>query len=73
VSLRESTSGPDQYWSETLPPSAGQYETIAVLALELLEVDRPEHRLAASIAITRLRAALQGEDRPPALPRVEAF
>jgi hypothetical protein len=73
VSLRESTSGPDQYWSDRLAPSPGQYETIAVLALQLLEVAPPATRLDASIAITRLRAALQGEDRPPALARLEEF
>lgn len=66
--------GPDAMWSEDLPPSRGQYQTIAVLALELLSVKAPQHRLDASIAITRLRHALLTEDAPrPLGAEVEPF
>ena len=71
--LRSSVHGPDQYWSDKLPPSRGQYQTIAVLALQLLEVEAPQSRLDASIAITRLRHALQSPDGPRRPPPVEPF
>lgn len=49
--------GPDAYWSTDLAPSRGQLSTIALLACELLGIDRPAHRLDASIVIARLRSA----------------
>ncbi len=58
-------AGPDGLWSEDLPPSRGQLATIAALALELLGVDQPAHRLDASITITRLRHAQLHPDAPP--------
>lgn len=50
--------GPDQYWSEQLPPSRGQWRDLAEVALELLGVPKPESRLDATIAMVRLRAAV---------------
>lgn len=72
--LRTAAAGPDAMWSTDLPPSRGQYQTIAVLALKLLGVEEPAHRLDASVAITRLQNALLSPDAPPvALPAPEAF
>ena len=72
--LRTAAAGPDALWSTDHDPSRGQYQTIAVLALELLGVAPPLNRYEASVAITRLRNALLTDD---ALPRpvaaVEAF
>lgn len=56
--LRDPTVGPDAMFSETLPPSRGQHHTIATLALQLLGETPPANRLEATIAITRLRHAL---------------
>jgi hypothetical protein len=50
--------GPDGYWSEELPPSRGQYKDIALVALELLGIAKPESRLDATVAMVRLRAAV---------------
>ncbi len=56
--LRDPGVGPDAMFSTSLPPSRGQHQTIAVLALELLGEKAPEHRLDATITIARLRNAL---------------
>lgn len=50
--LVQPAHGPDSYWSDTMVPSRGQYRTIAVLALDLLGVEVPAHRLDASIVIS---------------------
>lgn len=63
--------GPDRMWSTDLPPSRGQLHTIATLALRLLEVDPPAHRLDASIVITRLHQAVRGPNGPT-VPAIEA-
>lgn len=75
--LQAPEAGPDRMWSRTEVPSRGQYQTIATLALRLLEVDPPATRADASIAITRLELALHGPDGPPpaphTIPAVETF
>jgi hypothetical protein len=72
--LRNPTAGPDSMYSEQLPPSRGQYETIAVLALDLLGVPKPQTRLDATVALTRLQLAQRSDQAPPPpLPKVEAF
>lgn len=58
VSLQEPSTGPDAMFSTALPPSRGQYQTIATLGLQLLSVDPPKNRLEATIAIARLSTAL---------------
>lgn len=55
--------GPDQYWSDQLSPSRGQYRDIAILACDVLGIPKPESRLDATIVQVRLRAAIQ--DRAP--------
>lgn len=50
--------GPNEYWSSELQPSRGQYRDIALVALELLGIPRPETRLDATVAMVRLRAAV---------------
>ena len=54
----ELVGGPDQYWSDELAPSRGQYRDIALVALDLLGIPRPKSRLEATIAMVRLRAAV---------------
>jgi hypothetical protein len=61
--------GPDQYWSETLPVSRGQWRDLAEVALQLLGVPKPETRLDATVAMVRLRAAVTSQP-PPSQPRV---
>jgi hypothetical protein len=72
--LIDPTAGPDSMLSDQLPPSRGQLHTIAVLALGLLGVAPPQHRLDASIAIVRLRTARDdtANDRPH-VPAVDPF
>lgn len=50
--------GPDQYWSTEVPVSRGQYKDIALVALDLLGIPRPQNRLEATVAMVRLRAAV---------------
>jgi hypothetical protein len=57
--MSDLVSGPNEYWSETLPPSRGQYRDIALIALDLLGIERPQTRLDATVAMVRLRAAVQ--------------
>lgn len=72
--IKHAQAGPDAMWSQDLPPSRGQYETIATLALELLEVEKPKTRFEASVAITRLHQALLSEHAPrPKVPLSEPF
>lgn len=61
----ELIDGPDQYWSESVPPSRGQYKDIALVALQLLGIPAPENRLDATVAMVRLRAAVRDSDRTP--------
>lgn len=63
--LNDPQAGPDAMLSRELPPSRGQFEAIAVAALELLGVQRPKHRLDATIALTRLRLARDRHPDPP--------
>lgn len=51
--------GPDQYWSDELPPSRGQYRDLALMALRLLGIEEPQSRLDATTAQVRLRAAIE--------------
>lgn len=61
--LDNPAAGPDQMWSTTIAPSRGQLETLARLACQLL--GQPlEHRLHATVAITRLQLAVQAGDIP---------
>jgi hypothetical protein len=39
--VHELIDGPDQYWSEHLPPSRGQYRDLALLGLRLLGIEEP--------------------------------
>lgn len=58
--------GPDQYWSEQLPASRGQFATIAHQACRLLGLPEPANRLEASMTIARLHAAIeQSAGTPP--------
>lgn len=50
--------GPNEYWSTELSPSRGQYRDIALVALDLLGIERPTTRLDATIAMARLRQAV---------------
>lgn len=59
--------GPHNYWREDVPPSRGQWQTIAELALELLGDRVPQTRLEGSLAIGTLRAALE-QPSPPSTP-----
>jgi hypothetical protein len=59
VSSSDLVGGPDNYWSEDLPPSRGQYRDLAVVALRVLGIPEPASRLDATIAMVRLRAAVQ--------------
>jgi hypothetical protein len=63
--LREPAHGPDAMFSDRLPPTRGQYHSIAHLAMELLGETPPQNRLEATIAITRLRTAV---DRQAGVP-----
>jgi hypothetical protein len=56
--LRNPRVGPDAMFSEELPPSRGQQQTIATLAAQLLNEEPPSNRLEATILIARLRNAL---------------
>jgi hypothetical protein len=55
--MKAEIGGPDQYWSEDLPPTRGQWRDLAEVALLLLGVPKPESRLDATVAMVRLRAA----------------
>lgn len=50
-------TGPDGLWDPDRPPTRAQLASVAVLACELLGMDAPTSREAASIALTRLRMA----------------
>jgi hypothetical protein len=60
--------GPDQYWSDELPPSRGQYRDIALVALDLLGIPQPKSRLEATIAMVRLRAAVSNQTPSGGVP-----
>lgn len=59
--------GPDQYWSDQLPPSRGQYRDLALLGLKLLGIEEPKTRLDATTAQVRLRAAIE-QQTPTEVP-----
>jgi len=61
-------SGPDQYWSDGLEPSRGQWKDIAQVACEVLGLDVPTTRLEATVVMVRLRAAAEQRTPPPAVP-----
>ncbi len=71
----DANAGPDAMFSDTLPTSRGQHETIATLACDLLDQPRPKTRLEGTILIARLKLALQDEDYMTAVrvPVLEAF
>lgn len=50
--------GPNEYWSTELSPSRGQYRDIALVALDLLGIERPTTRLEATVTMARLRVAV---------------
>lgn len=56
--------GPFDYWSTGLPPSRGQWRTLAELACQLLAHKVPESRRDASVLISRMQLALQDDDAP---------
>ncbi len=60
--------GPDQYWSDELPPSRGQYRDLALLALRVLGLEEPTTRLQATIAQVRLRAAIEQQTPQGGVP-----
>jgi hypothetical protein len=66
------SNGPDSYFTDELPASRGQLASIAVLACELLHVNPPKTRLAASLALARLRMALDHAPTPPPLATGDA-
>ena len=60
--------GPDQYWSDELPPSRDQYRDLALVALRLLGIPAPKSRLEATTAQVRLRAAVQSAEPQGGVP-----
>ena len=64
----ELIDGPDQYWSDRVPPSRGQYRDLALLGLRLLGIDAPTNRLEATVAMVRLRAAIRDQTPPVGVP-----
>lgn len=70
MSERILEDGPDGYFSETEPPSRGQYRAIAVAALRLLGVDEPTSRLEASSALVRIRLAIKNGEDVPEVPEL---
>ena len=61
-------SGPDQYWSDELQPSRGQWKDIAQVACEVLGLPVPTTRLEATTTMVRLRAAAETMKPPPVVP-----
>jgi hypothetical protein len=57
-------NGPFDYWSEELPPSRGQFRTLAELACTLLDHSPPKSRREASVLISRMQLALGELDAP---------
>lgn len=70
MALRDATAGPDDIYSTKRLPSRGQYETIALLALELFGVPAPANRLEATLAICRLKLT---ETPPRKAPEIKRF
>jgi hypothetical protein len=68
VSHSDPVGGPDNYWSEDLPPSRGQYRDLAVVALRVLGIPEPASRLDATVAMVRLRAAIQSGEPQGGVP-----
>ncbi len=64
----ELVGGPDQYWSDELPPSRGQYRDIALIALDLLGIPKPKSRLEATVAMVRLRHAVGNQSPQGGVP-----
>lgn len=50
--------GPLEFWSDEKPPSPGQQAAIAHVACALLGIPEPTTRLNATIALCRMRLAL---------------
>jgi hypothetical protein len=65
VSLKNPADGPDGMFSTEAPPSRGQWQTIAQLALQALDLKVPTTRLGATIQTARLRAAIERGDNDP--------
>ncbi len=59
--------GPNQYWSEELPPSRGQWRDIAELAARVFGLTPPRTRFEATVLQVRLRQAVT-EQEPRELP-----
>lgn len=68
--LQDPSRGPDDQLATDLEPSRGQLATIAHLACELLGQPLTS-RLQATVAITRLRLAIEDGDVPAELVDVE--
>lgn len=68
MSQGDLVGGPDQYWSDELPPSRGQYRDLALVALRVLGIAEPKSRLDATIAQARLRAAVQSAEPQGGVP-----
>ncbi len=66
-------TGPDGMWDPNRPPSRGQMASLAVLACRLLGIDEPSSREEASVAITRVRLALNDEEVQRAVADASPF
>lgn len=65
--------GPAEWWSDTLPAAPSQHRAIAHLAAELLGLGELQSRYDASVAITRMRHAVEHDAPRDPLPDVEGF
>lgn len=52
--VKDPIAGPDSMFSTTLPPSRGQWFTLAGLACQALRIKVPTNRFEATQAIVRL-------------------
>ena len=68
VSQADLVGGPDNYWSDEHPPSRGQYRDLAIVAFRVLGIPEPQSRLDATVAMVRLRAALQQREPQEGVP-----
>lgn len=73
--LRAPQTGPHGLHDTDRPVTRGQHQALSVLALELLGLPAPATRFEATVAIARLRLAV--EAAPPAptvpIPELEGF
>lgn len=66
--MAREVEGPDQYWSDDVPASRGQWRAIAAAACELLDVPVPASRLDATTLLVRLRRAIGEKPETPRVP-----